>query len=447
MTNLVIPSWISNLLIASGVAHTEPNWNASVENGNITLKLEWNHVNTGTVVALPPNSHALSPPSYVQPPTNTYKYYNQYHTTPYTNKFNVTGMNRNPTSFSDGNHTRYVAPPRFNRDRFTDRSRSDGDRNWRSHFVNSFSSNRRQIINDDETTSTDATITAQNGSGMIILPENYNEIQANSMNATIRNIQVATSASKLVSEVNDIVTRNYHEDRLVHSNDATSAIDKSELMDENENILSTSMISIESDNLSISSDEGEEIGLATFDKSDDTSSDQSNIDTADAHHSDSESGSVNTQISSSCITMESQSIPCGTMTSDVVQDQTVTDDVKEETAITQASDGPRKLTLDESPESLGEWTQSVTEYLSSIDSWNDIIKIGWKKVSWQRKIPNRGFKSLAQVIALDALFAQINDICPFKISDSQFKGTESLQSIFKVIYTYYCITMPNSEIG
>ena len=106
MTNLVIPSWISNLLIASGVAHTEPNWNASVENGNITLKLEWNHVNTGTVVALPPNAHALSPPSYVKPPTNTYKYSNQYHTTPYTNKFNVTGMNRNPTSFSDGNHTR-----------------------------------------------------------------------------------------------------------------------------------------------------------------------------------------------------------------------------------------------------------------------------------------------------------------------------------------------------
>ena len=54
MASLIFPSSLSNVIIAAGVAHLEPEWNFSISNGTIQLNLKWHNANTGNLITMPP---------------------------------------------------------------------------------------------------------------------------------------------------------------------------------------------------------------------------------------------------------------------------------------------------------------------------------------------------------------------------------------------------------
>ena len=54
MVTLNFPVGISQCLLSMGIAHAEPQWNFSVTSGKVTINLEWDHINTGTVKPGPP---------------------------------------------------------------------------------------------------------------------------------------------------------------------------------------------------------------------------------------------------------------------------------------------------------------------------------------------------------------------------------------------------------
>ena len=442
MANLVIPTWISNLLLVSGVAHAEPNWNASVANGTITLKLEWNHVNIGTVVALPPNLNVTTPPPNVQP--HTHESANQYCAThhDHTNSIRRTHTNSYATTYLDTNRKRYVAPPRFKRNYLFNRSRSDGDHHWRNYNPSHFAK-RQNVDNTNDTKSTDPTITntAQSVTEMdhqVYHNDDYH-IDKDGIDG---NITLASSSDDMQADTMNVTMEDSHAATHVSISDSISELDPLTNV-----CMSTTG---ELDDVSVSSNESDKVGdvmVHTIMNTEDLqcSDLESTSDCNDIH-------SINGDIiNESQLSVENLSC-CSTVDhqqSVVKQSSSVTNDVTSDvdhTSIIPADNIPRTLANNESPESLAEWTQSTRSYFSSFDDWYCIIERGWEKSSWSCKIPNRGLENHIQVIALEALFGQISNLCPFQISNSQFKGTNSLESIFKLIYTYYSIPMPYNKV-
>lgn len=50
----VFPKYLSDLIIAKGIAHLEPEWNFSISNGKLSLNLTWSNVPTEHVILSPP---------------------------------------------------------------------------------------------------------------------------------------------------------------------------------------------------------------------------------------------------------------------------------------------------------------------------------------------------------------------------------------------------------
>ena len=62
--SLHFPKYISDIIIAKGIAHLEPEWNFSVSNGKFSLSLVWSHVPTEHLILSPPPIPATRCPSY-----------------------------------------------------------------------------------------------------------------------------------------------------------------------------------------------------------------------------------------------------------------------------------------------------------------------------------------------------------------------------------------------
>ena len=62
--SLHFPKYISDIIIAKGIAHLEPEWNFSVSNGKFSLSLVWSHVPTEHLILSPPPIPATRYPSH-----------------------------------------------------------------------------------------------------------------------------------------------------------------------------------------------------------------------------------------------------------------------------------------------------------------------------------------------------------------------------------------------
>ena len=68
--SLRFPTYLSNIIVSKGVGHLEPNWNFSLSNNQLSIKLTWNNVPTESLILSPPPLAATAqnlPNTYTKP--------------------------------------------------------------------------------------------------------------------------------------------------------------------------------------------------------------------------------------------------------------------------------------------------------------------------------------------------------------------------------------------
>jgi len=374
MASLIIPTWISNLLLTSGVGHTEPNWNASVENGTITLKLEWHHVNTGTIVALPPNVNVTSYPTNVQ--SNTYESSDRYYANPanhHTKCFHTDSMRSYPTKYLDTNRNGFITPPRFKRNSLNGR-RSDADFHWRNYNNPRFT--KRYYDNTSVTKSTHPTLTNTDQNSTEVshrVSGNENDHPGGGMDIrdthshvivetdTSENMQTETSSLNSTSDDNQV-----HLDDDISTADSISELSQStnhehddeddDLAYENDNNGTSTVSYVEEFHEVVQIENVSTVSISTTNEVNNTSVPiDSNSDNMESQ------SSINSIIdSSSCDTITHEKVVMNQGNSATINGVNC-DNEQSTTTSTLADDDPRNLTQDESPESLNQGNSAVDD--------------------------------------------------------------------------------------
>lgn len=443
MATLNFPVGISQCILSMGIAGIEPKWNFSVLPGKVTLNLEWNNVSTGTLVPGPPpvlHRHYFSPPVQSSP------------SRPY-------------------NAARYI-PPRMRKHGFS--HRSDIDHQWRSmspsahadHVPTQLSEGEISKHDNDYCDSQDISGKSENVALTTTDTNGNVSIRKQSVvSSTPSESDASDKPGDSASEIIDISSALYlpntfyndhssiHCDTIVSESDeegnnsvysnseGESISNRSQTNDYQDTDIPLSNTYVKNvcensfvhENMtSFVPESTNTISFATNVNNIETSSDIfENHDRISPRESICENDSNNISVSS---------VYDDNNTSDYdtsqIPDYPISKNDKELTGTVDMI--PRHLEKEESQESLNQWCNEVQQYLSSFNDFSTLIETHWKPRS-----KFRGLSSEPQKLALDAMLAQLGHFSSvINLSKSQLDRTDSLNSMFTLIYTYY--GYPNS---
>ena len=465
--SLRFPKYLSDLIIAKGIAHLEPEWNFSISNGKLSLNLTWSNVPTEHLILSPPPMPATRYPL-TEFNNNSHRLYSSNTNTPrsdipprFLNK-NVKKKNEKPyyrsqVSLNISDQSRPTYPEEMRRNNvnenvpvpdisvnISDHSRPTYPEEMRTENVNEnvpVPDSVPQLKSDDDDISASPAYSPQSP-----------DIKVKSKEGVI-----SATADTLRDHISDILTHNDNEHSNIvdiHRSDSKTTIDSSSI-DDSQSILN------DSDSGEIENVFGNDSRLAVSkseiqEPQDDTFLYQNVISLTSASSPILESPTVSSDVDLASTLSNDTANKLSPLTDNMNnivliysnakcdrEDQI--DHISENTPNVDSGSGPPEPPCisdrDQSPEQLSKWVSSMISYLHDHGRFNTVINSTWSR---SKKVQNRGLTddpvsghpAFRRALDLEGMFHIISQGCPLK--QSFLSGqSKSLKDVWSLIYTHY----------
>lgn len=437
--SLRFPKYLSDLIIAKGIAHLEPEWNFSISNSKLSLNLTWSNVPTEHLILSPPPMPATRYPS-TEFNSNSHRSYSS--NTP----------SRNPTAI----------PPRF-------LNKNAKKKNEKPYYCSQVSVN----VSDHPRPLYPEEMRRENVNENVPVPDNVTQLKSSDddINASpvysppspdikdkSKEVPISATADTLSDEISDILTHSDNEQSNsvdIHRSDSKAIIDSSS-SDDSQSILDNSD-SGETGNIFDNDSQPAVSDCEIQESQDDTFLYQNIITLTSVSSAIVESPTVSNDVDFSSMCSDETMNKLSPLAENLNNNDLIysnskcdredqLDHISENTANVDSGSGPPPeppciSDRDQSAEQLSKWVSSMISYLHDHGRFKTVINATWSR---SEKVQNRGLTddpisghpAFRRALDLDGMLHTISQGCPLRKSFLSRQST-SLKDVWSLIYTHY----------
>ena len=455
--SLRFPKYLSDLIIAKGIAHLEPEWNFSISNSKLSLNLTWSNVPTEHLILSPPPMPATRHPS-----TNSSNLHRSYtSTTPVRNHSVVPPRFLNKNAKKKNEKPYYCSQVSVN---VSDQSRPTYPEEMRRE-----NGNENVPVPDTDHSRPPYPAEMRRENENVPVPDNVPQLKSSDddINASSvyspdvmeksKEVMTSATADTLRDQIYDILTHsdNVHSNSIdIHRSDSKATIDSSS-SDDSQSILDNSdsgevgNIFDNDSQLSVSDCEIQE-------SQDDTFLHQNLVTLTSVSSPIVESPTVSSDVDFTSMCLDDTMNKLSPLTENINNNDLMypnskcdredqLDHISENTANVDSGSGPPEPPCisdrDQSAEQLSKWVSSMMSYLHDHGRFNTVINSTWSR---SEKVQNRGLtddpisghSALRRALDLDGMLHTISQGCPLRKSFLS-RQSRSLKDVWSLIYTHY----------